>query len=174
MSKVSQQEELKKFDELIYFVSEAPTELRDEGVVLRLFPEYSGTTFYEDVLSATFLEMYEYYRSIGMTRNDVAHKLGVSSRLMDDLFRGVGITVDTLVKLCRMELAALADFKQKHLKNLDEQVDAGKWQASVTVLELICPTEFGGGQDSEDAPPLEIMAYEDPTYEDVELPHAPQ
>lgn len=166
--------EYDKYDELVHIVCESPLVTGTErSAVTALFPRFDeDNTYYDEVVTAMFLEQYGYYRGIGMSREDAANKCGYSGILMNKLLSGEGLSLDTFIALVKVELFAVAEFKEKHLKNIDAQTIAGKWKASVAILEKLLPHQFGpnAGSDDDYAPPLNIVAYEDPDYEDVKLP----
>lgn len=170
MSTASTIQDRKSLDELAYQLT-LPESARDKALVRNALPEYTGETFNEGIATNTFKEMYGYYRALGMSRADAAHRMGVTSTQVERMFRGHGLSYNTILGLIQSELRALAEFKENHLTALMNASGAGKWQASLAALELICSGDFR--KNDSDAPPLEIAVYGTEDYQDVELPDAP-
>lgn len=171
MSNVPSIQDRKSLDEIAYQLT-LPEEERDAAFLRTALPDYSGATFNESLATNTFCEMYSYYRSLGMSRADAAHRMGVTSAQVERMFRGHGVSYATVLHLIQSELRALAEFKENHLSALMSASGAGKWQASLAALELICSGDFR--KEDSDAPPLEIAVYGTDDYKDVELPDAPK
>lgn len=166
--------DLERYDKIVYLVREAPERQRGYSAWAKLLPHYDGTEYNQAVVTDTFLEMYNYHRALGLPKSSTAHLLGISEQLLNDLFLGKGLRIETIVDLYLMELGARAEFRKNHLKTLNEASIKGmNWKASVAALELICPEEFARRDEADDAPPLNITSYDDPTYEDVGLPDVP-
>lgn len=166
--------DIERYDAIVYLYAEAPERDRVGEPWLQHLPEYDGGDYNEALITATFCEMYEYYRSMGLPKSSTAHMLGISDKLLDNLFLGKGVSMDSLVNLLRMELHARASFRKGHLEVINNaSIKEKKWKAALAVLELVCPEEFARRDTSDDAPPLSILSYDDQGYEDVELPDAP-
>jgi len=133
-----------KFDILIHNVKElksSPAELR--RVVSATFPEFSHAPadhIYEDLIESYDLEMFSYSRSLGLSIEEAAYNVGWSAILINDIYMGKGVCLETLLDFAEAELFAIARIKKQHLTALDTSPAKN---ASVVFLEKVFASQYG-------------------------------
>jgi len=132
-----------RYDLLLHILMESPL-TREERLesVGTLFPKFNAdptANVFEEFVTEYVLEVYGYYRSLGMPISEAAHAAEVSETLMARVMEGEGISLDTLLHIAKAELFMGAELKGKHLKQLDNSKDKG---STVTFLEKIYPKEY--------------------------------
>lgn len=134
-----------QLDLLIHVVTEA--DLSDEEritSVRRMFPHFNPdpkTHTFDKRLDDLALDLYAHRRSLGLSINQCAYALGMSSILLTALFEGKFISLNKFVKLAQAELFATSSFKQTHLRNIEEHSNAD-WRASIALLEKVLPEDY--------------------------------
>lgn len=132
-----------KYDELVHLVCENKHKRAYVNKqVKKLFPLYSNDKakyIYHEFAGPTNIEMYAYYRSLGMSTKDAANSIGLSHRIIEKMLNGEGIPLDVLVDFAKAEIFTKAECKATHLKDLE--IDNGKG-AALTFLQTVYPKEF--------------------------------
>ena len=132
-----------KYDEIIHLVCE--TKQKQSVITKRvkeLFPLFSRNVkkyIFHEYASPSKIEMYAYYRSLGMSVADSSNAVGLSHCIMERMLNGEGIPLDVLVDLAQAEIFTKAECKAKHLKNLED--DEGKG-AALQFLQTVYPQEY--------------------------------
>jgi len=132
-----------RYDLLVHVMQEAPLS-REKALesVKSLFPSFKEddqTYVFEEKLGEYVLEMYGYYRSLGMSIAEAAHAAGVTNSLMTKVMEGEGISLDKLIEIAKSELFISAETKGRHLKHLDTSAEKG---ATIAFLEKIYPEKY--------------------------------
>ena len=108
-----------------------------------LFPVLAyHETHYDKYITEYVLELYVYYRSLGLSMQEVAYELEMSSFLLSKLLHGEGLSLEVFVSLAQAELFSMAKLKGKLLKQLDIAGERGRIKASVALLEKIYPEQY--------------------------------
>jgi len=135
-----------KYDLLIHTVKELNlSKPKQLAVVKELFPKFdSKITDNDKLLTDYIIEAYSYSRSLGLSIEDSANSVKITSTLMHKLLSGEELSLDRFVSLIESEIYASAEMKVKHLKKLDTTADKTvDTKASISFLEKIYPTIYG-------------------------------
>jgi len=135
-----------KYDLLVHTVKESKlSKPKQLAVVKGLFPKFNATTSGNDELLTDYIiEAYSYSRSLGLSIEDAANSVKITSTLMHKLLSGEDLSLDKFVSLIEAEIYASAEMKVKHLKKMDLTSDKPDgMKASIAFLEKIYPKIYG-------------------------------
>lgn len=135
-------------DMLIYLAVEAPLQRGEVLDQIRdLFPHFNpDQPYHDETVDELFLEMYAYYRQLGLSFAEVAYKLECSEYKLTEMIYGKGLSLNSFLALAKRELYAVAELKSNMLKPLEEKAKSGDVKSAVMLLEKLLPEEFAPRQ----------------------------
>lgn len=110
-----------KFDQLIHIVTEADLPIKEQVKQTKLlFPDFGKHENFDEYLPASKLDMYRYHRGLGLPVAEVANSIGITATMLQKVFRGEGVSLETLLTLAKAETFGLAESKAKHMTILEK------------------------------------------------------
>lgn len=132
------------YDEVIHVTCES-TLSRDEQVrhVTRLFPHFNDIDIYDDFVGSYEIEKYMHARSMGMNAEQSAHAAELSTKLINNVLIGIGVTLETFINIAKAEVFAQSTMISSllsavHMANSNTEVNA-----ALQLLEKIAPEKYG-------------------------------
>lgn len=134
-------------DDLLYYLHEAKLTPEQRAYITEQVVSNLDGLLNVDISSGEefdkFIESYEDGKSIGLSNADIAALLGMSTRKLNGLLNGVGLTEEQHRRLLQAELFGSAKIKRLCLDTISGAVREGNWKAAVSLLEKLFPDEYG-------------------------------
>jgi len=132
------------YDMLLHLAEEV--KLPHEELVAKakvLFPNFTNTPIYDDVLGSYEIEVYQTSRAMGLSVEDAAYSAEVSKTVMQHALSGEGLSVSKFVALIKAELFASAELVIRMLRIIEKADNNTEVNAAIALLEKIAPEKYG-------------------------------
>lgn len=159
-----------KYDTLLHYATEVKlpyAELIEKAK--DLFPKFSNTAIYDEVIGSYEIEVYMQGRSMGLSVEDAAYSAELTHTTMKHALEGYGVSIEKFTHLIKAELFAESTMVRKLLTIVEKAENNTSVNAAIALLEKIAPQKYGKGvglaanqKDSEGKPVVLNFSLYDP------------